>query len=74
MSVGALAMARSKKPKGRPVESVEREAIIHMKGSPEYVEWLEQVHQATHIPKVQIVRLALAEWARNHGHPEPPEI
>ncbi|WP_406699116.1 hypothetical protein V5E97_09575 [Singulisphaera sp. Ch08] len=66
------------RPKGRPLKSSagqeERETVIHMKGSPSYVAWLDGIHRSTHIPKVQIVRLALAEWAKKHSHPEPPEI
>lgn len=52
----------------------ERETVIHMKGSAGYVAWLESVHRKTHIPKVQIFRLAIAEWAERNGHPTPPEI
>jgi hypothetical protein len=58
-----------------PVEDRgERETVIHMKGSPEYVDWLEEVHRKTHIPKVQIFRIAVAEWAARNGHREPPDI
>ena len=70
---------------GRPKKGVEpqksssadmgsRETIIHMKGSAEYVAWLDSVHKKTHIPKVQIFRIALAEWAERNSHPLPPEI
>jgi hypothetical protein len=52
----------------------ERETVIHMKGSADYVRWLEEVHRKTHIPKVQIFRIAVAEWAERNGHREPPEI
>jgi hypothetical protein len=45
-----------------------------MKGSADYVDWLDGVHRKTHIPKVQIFRLAVAEWAERNGHPVPPEI
>ena len=51
-----------------------RETVIHMKGSPEYVAWVEAVHRKTHIPKVQIFRLAVADWASKNGHPLPPDI
>jgi hypothetical protein len=74
MGIGAGTMARPKTGKAQPPERGERETVIHMKGSPEYVGWLEAVHKQTHIPKVQIVRLAIAEWAKAHGHPSPPEI
>lgn len=75
MATGAEEMAR---PKGRPPKmtagSEDRETVIHMKGSPAYVAWLDAVHRKTSIPKVQIVRLALIEWAKRNKHPSPPEI
>jgi hypothetical protein len=55
-------------------EGAERETVVNMKGSSEYVAWLDTVHRKTHIPRVQIFRLAIAEWAEKHGHPAPPEI
>lgn len=58
---------------GKPTPD-ERETVIHMKGSPDYVQWLDKVHKKTHIPKVQIVRLALIDWAKKNGHAAPPEI
>ncbi|WP_422923408.1 hypothetical protein [Singulisphaera sp. PoT] len=57
-----------------PEERSERETVIHMKGSPEYVDWLENAHRETHIPKVQIFRLALATWAAKNGLSQPPDI
>ena len=76
MSVGATTLGRPKRgtPSRQSAGEDERETVVNMKGSPAYVEWLEAVHRKTHIPKVQIVRLALAEWAEKHGHPSPPEI
>ena len=79
MAAGAGLMVRPKAKMKRnaappPASEPERETIVNMKGSPEYADWLEAVHRKTHIPKVQIVRLALAEWSENHGHPAPPEI
>jgi hypothetical protein len=61
------------KKKPAPV-SEERETIINLKGSKRYAAWLDEVHRSTHIPKVQLFRLAIAEWAQGHGHPVPPEI
>ena len=57
-----------------PEDRSERETIIHMKGSAEYVAWLDGVHRKTHIPKVQLFRIAIAEWAKRNGDDEPPEI
>lgn len=62
------------RPKPKPPVEEQRESVIHMKGSREYVEWLDTIHKRTHIPRVKIVRLALAEWAERHGHETPPEI
>jgi hypothetical protein len=75
--VGLMAQPKRKGKSGRPVKGAsaeDRETVIHMKGSPEYVAWLEAAHRKTHIPKVQIFRLALADWATKMGLPEPPEI
>lgn len=58
----------------KPTVGDERETIVNMKGSKTYVAWLEKVHKTTHIPKSQIVRLALTLWAETNGHPSPPEI
>jgi hypothetical protein len=77
-SDGVSLMGRPKrltgKPPAPPEDRGERETIIHMKGSPEYVDWVESIHRKTHIPKVQIFRIAVAEWAERHGHEAPPEI
>jgi hypothetical protein len=56
------------------VQEPARETIINMKGSPDYSAWLEDLHRKTHIPKVQIFRLAMADWAQRNGHRPPPEI
>ena len=52
----------------------ERETIVNMKGSPEYSAWLEEIPRKTHIPTVQIFRVAVADWARKNGYRMPPEI
>ena len=74
---GAALMARTKTKKAvapPPASELERESIVNMKGSPDYAAWLEGVHRKTHIPKVQIIRVALSEWPEKHGHALPPEI
>jgi hypothetical protein len=78
MAAGVASMSRPRK-QLKPAstsqpEGTERETVINMKGSAEYAAWLEDVHRKTHIPKVQIFCLAIAEWAERHGHPSPPEI
>jgi hypothetical protein len=70
-------MARTKRARPKtppPTEEPERETIVNMKGSPEYSAWLEELHRKTHIPKVQIFRVAIADWAARNGHRPPPEI
>ena len=57
---------------GDPAEG--RVVIVHLKGSPAYAEWLDQVHKKTHIAKATLFRLAMAEWAQTHGHSLPPEM
>lgn len=77
MTAGMKLMGRPKKDAARPKPGSEgdgRETVIHMKGSPEYVAWLDALHRTTHIPKVQLFRIALADWAASHGHSPPPEI
>ncbi len=68
-----LAAVRKRRAPAPPAE-LERETIINMKGSSAYAEWLEGLHKATHIPKVQIFRLAVAKWAQDQKLPPPPEI
>jgi hypothetical protein len=76
MPKGSRSIARPKKapPAPPPVPDGERETIVNIKGSAGYAAWLEGVHRKTHIPKVQIFRLAVADWAQRHDHPAPPEI
>lgn len=76
MSPGVELMApRPKRGSQKPLRPPdERIAVIHLKGTPEYAEWLEAIHRKTHIPKAVIVRLAVAEWAERNGHKPPPEV
>lgn len=75
MATEGAIMARPRKNATKPkAGELDRETVINMKGSPEYAAWLDDIHKKTHIPKVQIFRLAVADWAKAHGHPAPPEI
>lgn len=76
MSSGVLTVGRPKRgaPEPPPEERGERETVVHMKGSPAYVDWLERMHKKTRIPKVQLFRIAMEDWAAKNGHEAPPEI
>ena len=71
---GAVGRPKGGKVHPPPEERNDRETVIHMKGSPAYVDWLDAFHRATHIPKVQIVRLGLIKIAKKMGQPAPPEM
>jgi hypothetical protein len=51
-----------------------REAILYMKGSPEYFNFVDAIHRKTGLTKVQVFRVAFAEWCERQGHGTPPEI
>jgi hypothetical protein len=51
-----------------------REAILYMKGSPEYFDFVNRVCEKTGITKAQMFRVAFAEWCERQGHGTPPEI
>ena len=51
-----------------------RMAIIHLKGSPAYSEFVEAINRKTHIPKAAMFRLAFAAWCDQNGHGIPPEL
>lgn len=76
METGALLMGRPKtgKKAGKRPPQDERVAIIHLKGTPAYAEWLDKINRLSHIPKAAIVRLAVADWAAKQGYPGPPEF
>jgi hypothetical protein len=73
--LGVEEMGRPKKGVGR-VEKPgdDRVAIIHLKGSQAYSQWLEEIHKKTHLPKATIFRLAVETWAEKNGHGKPPEF
>lgn len=74
MRPGADLMGRPKKGTKKPPPPDERLAIIHLKGSGAYSEWLDAVHRKSHIAKATLFRVALAEWAERNGYPAPPEM
>lgn len=69
----AKAKTNSKRTRGRP--KGEREplvAIINIKGSPAYQEWLDELHERSHIPRATLIRLGLKLWAEQNGYQGPP--
>jgi hypothetical protein len=74
---GAIIVGRPRKRPGKPGSEPgkdDRANVIVLKGSREYVDWFNGLHETTHISKATIVRLALAEWAKNQGYITPPEM
>lgn len=62
------------KPKANTEPGDKRVAVIVLKGTPEYREWLGAISRETLIPIASIVRDAVAKWAKQRGYPEPPEV
>lgn len=58
--------------KRKPVKPDERVAIVVLKDSVEYREWVDGLSKSTLIPVATIVRDALAKWAADRGLPPPP--
>jgi hypothetical protein len=56
----------------RPAASAARVSVIHLQGGEAERDWLTTLHKRTHLPKATIVRLALAVWAKQNGHPASP--
>jgi hypothetical protein len=50
----------------------DRVAVIVLKDSREYRDWVVGLTEATLIPTATIVRDALARWAADRGLPPPP--
>lgn len=75
MAPGVDAVGRPKKGSKKPAKPTDvRKAVIHLKGTDEYIAWFDEVHVASRYPKATIVRWALADWAEKHGYRKPPEL
>lgn len=76
MAAGTLAMGRPKAnaTDDAPQERPDRETVIHLKGSPEYNDWLTGAHKKTRLSKAAIFRIAVEQWAERNGLEPPPEI
>ena len=74
MIPGTAIMAKKKAPSAKVEPTDDRVVIVHLKGSPAYAEWLDNMNKRTHIAKATLVRVALADYAQRNGHPAPPEL
>jgi hypothetical protein len=73
LDTGAAVMAKKKRAKPQGPAAEERVAVVVLKGSPDYRDWLNGISQDSLIPVAAIVRDALAKWAKQRGYSEPPE-
>jgi hypothetical protein len=83
MSIGTIHMAKRKAvpskpspPTATPVADhpeADRTVIVHLKGTPEYAAWIDDLNKRTHIPKAALFRLAMSAYAKAQGYPLPPE-
>lgn len=62
----------SKKKLDKTEPQTERVAIITLKGSPEYRDWVDSLSESTLIPLAVMFRDALAKWAADRDLPPPP--
>jgi hypothetical protein len=46
--------------------------VMTIKGTAEWKEWLNRLADFSRLPSTIVIDLALAEWAKSHGFPEPP--
>lgn len=58
--------------KRKPTNADDRVAVIVLKDTPNYRDWVDGLSQVTLIPVATIVRDALARWAAERGLPPPP--
>lgn len=65
-------MGRKRKPPGEAARDV-RVTVLNLKGPVELKEWLDGVSARAMVPASAVARMALAEWAKRHGHPAPPK-
>jgi hypothetical protein len=69
--VAVMAKKKAGKPSGSP--SAERVAVVVLKGTPEYRDWLNEISKESLIPVASIVRDALSKWAKERGYPKSPQ-
>jgi len=74
MAPGVGSMARPKKGVKRTDPQDDRPTVINLKGSVEYVNWLEKISKESRIAKATLFRWAMAELAEKQNWQPPPEI
>jgi hypothetical protein len=71
-------MARKKTspppPPPEPARAAPQKSVINLKGSDEYIAWLEEAHGKTRLSKATLVRLGLELVAKEYRLRTPPEI
>ncbi len=79
MSESRVATVAKKKPAKRANRAAdaeggdERVAVMVLKGSPEYREWLQEVLRDSLIPIASIVRDAISKWPKDRGDQTAPK-
>jgi hypothetical protein len=58
--------------KRKAAQPDERVAVVVLKDTPAYRDWVDGLSRSTLIPVATIVRDALAKWAADRGLPPPP--
>jgi hypothetical protein len=66
-------MAKAKKRAAPGIGEPDRVTIIHLKGTSWLRDWLAGASKKTRIPVAAITRLGYELWAKQAGHPAPPE-
>lgn len=72
--LGTMLMAKRKAPETKDAPKDDRVAVVVLKGSHEYRDWLNAISKDTLIPVASIVRDAVAKWAVQRGYPSPPDL
>jgi hypothetical protein len=72
LQTGTLPMARKviKPQVAPPAKSDDRQIVISMKGSAEFRDWLHRLADDQRVSAVNVIELALVEFARNRGFKE----
>ncbi len=65
----ATTQMAKKKPKGRPP----REMVVGMRGSTEWKTWLDELAEHCRLNKVDVIDLALVDFAAKQGFKAPPK-